>query len=121
MVLVFHLYPRTGVDRVRHVMRWSSCTAVEERDTRPAYTRGWDIRLHATLVCQSLGPQVFYAELESSQARSAALRASPPDTPYCVFGKTELVTYTAVYRAEREQTCHKLDGSLRRAAAPGRR
>jgi hypothetical protein len=121
-VLVFHLYPRTGVDRVRHVVGWSGCTSVEKRDGGPAYTRRWaGIRSEATLVCQNLGPQVFYAKLGSSEQRSAALRAAEPDEPYCVYGKSELVVYIAFQRAEREQSCAKLDGSLRRQGPSGHR
>ncbi|MCW2993572.1 MAG: hypothetical protein JWQ18_1067 [Conexibacter sp.] len=121
-MLGFHLYPRTGLDRVRHVLDWSGCTSVDRRDGGPAYTRRWPgIRSEATLVCEDLGPQVFYARLGSSKERSAALRAAAPDEPYCVYGKAELVVYVAIQRAEREQSCGKLGGSLRRPSTRGRR
>ena len=115
VVIGFHLYPRTGVDRVRHVLDWSVCTTVEEHDNvRPDYARRWaNVRSQTLLICQNLGPHVYYVRLASSQARVTAIRTSPPDESYCVFGDAELVVYTGVSRSDRERTCGRLDGSLR--------
>lgn len=111
----FHLYPRTGVDRVRHALDWSACTEVQEyANARPDYARRWaTVRSQALLICQNLGPHVCYARLASSHARATALRTSPPDEPYCVFGDAELLVYTSVERSDRERICGRLDGALR--------
>jgi hypothetical protein len=114
-VLAFHLYPRQGLDRVRHVLTWSACTSVDHRDGGPGYTRPWrGIRSEGFLVCEDLGPQVFYARFGSDAERAAAVRAAAPEDPYCVYGKAELVAYIAFQRDERERTCGKLGGTLRR-------
>jgi hypothetical protein len=118
VVLIFHLYPRSGLDRVRHALDWSACTSVEEEHgARRAYSRGWsEIQSQAELICQDLGPHVYWVEFASTRARDVALRTGPPDEPYCSFEKAEILAYTAIPRADGDQICAKLGGKLHRAA-----
>lgn len=114
-VLVFHLYPRKGADRVRHALDWSACTEIDEQDgVRLDYARRWGgVREQDLLVCQNLGPHVYYVRFGSVDARSATLRREPPEEPACVYGSAELVVFTDVSRAERRRTCSDLNGTLR--------
>ena len=103
-----------GPDQLRHALHWSACTSVERHDdVRPRYAVRWGGIQHGSyLICQNLGPHVFYAEFHSGAARGRAVTASPPPDPYCLYASDRLVAYTDVSRSDRVRTCHDLKGEL---------
>lgn len=103
-----------GPDQLRHVLHWSGCASVERHDdVRPPYARHWAGVQHGSyLICQNLGPHVFYAEFHSGAARERAVTASPPSDPYCVYTSDRIVAYAGVDRSDRVRTCHDLKGKL---------
>lgn len=110
-----------GPDRVRHVLGWSGCTSVERHDdVSPSYARHWTgVRDRSYLICQSLGPHVFYAQFQSGAARAWGIAASPPADPYCLYAADRIVAYTGVDPSERVRTCDDLKGALQVASQRG--
>jgi hypothetical protein len=95
VVLGLHLYPRTGADRVQHLISWpSGCESITRnspgsRSVAHAWTAAHD---RVLIECHDLGPNVIYARFADVAARSAALRQAPPsDRRYCVAGREVVV------------------------------
>lgn len=89
VVLGFHLYPRTGADRVQHLISWPGCESIT-RDTPGPHSavNAWTAAQERVLIqCNDLGPSVLYARFSDVADREAALRRAPPPGRYCLAGR----------------------------------
>jgi hypothetical protein len=89
VVVGFHLYPRTGADRVQHLISWRGCESITRDTPGPqSAVHAWTTARERVLIqCNDLGPNVLYARFSDVAARKAALRQAPPPGPYCQAGR----------------------------------
>jgi hypothetical protein len=86
-VLVLHLYPRSGADRIRHMIDWpGGCESVSTASVSMFVSADQQVSIQ----CQMLGPRVVYARFSSEAQRDRQLHLTPPSAQYCVAG-TEIV------------------------------
>jgi hypothetical protein len=116
-VYVLHPWPRSGADRVRHLIAWpADCESVTiEPVPAGAFVSVWRTSQPLQVIqCQALGPDVLYARFPSDRARDRALRRSAPRGRYCVSGREVVVDGLDSGFA---RLCQRLGGDLERAGA----
>jgi hypothetical protein len=89
VVLGLHLYPRTGADRVQHLISWRGCESVTRHTPGPhSPVHAWTTAQERVLIqCNDLGPNVLYARFSDVAQRNVALRQAPPPGRYCLAGR----------------------------------
>jgi hypothetical protein len=90
IVLAFHLYPRTGADRVRHLIAWpSGCASITTGPPAPdSAIHAWTVAVQRELIqCQAAGPLVLYARFANVAERDSALRQAPAPGRSCLAGR----------------------------------
>jgi hypothetical protein len=89
VVLGLHLYPRTGADRVQHLISWRGCESITRSTPGPnSAVHPWNTAQERVLIqCNDLGPNVLYARFSDVAKRNAALRQAPPPGRYCRAGR----------------------------------
>jgi hypothetical protein len=87
VVCGFHLYSRTGADRVQHLVSWpGGCESITRDTPGPqnvvhAWTKAQE---RVVIRCHDAGPIVLYARFANVADRNAALRQTPPPGRYCL-------------------------------------
>jgi hypothetical protein len=113
-VFGFHLYPRKGADRIKHMISWdSSCSDVTiESGQRRVHAVKWaGVTDSALIECEYLGPSAFWARFRARTSLVRALRRwSPPRDPYCVAGREFVSADLLFSRAQFRELCDDLDG-----------
>jgi hypothetical protein len=113
---VLHPWPRSGADRVRHLIAWpAGCESVTIESVPPgSLISGWRTDQQRQVIqCQVLGPDVVYARFSNSRARDRALRRSAPRGRYCVAGREVIVDGLD---GGFPRLCRRLHGDLKRSA-----
>jgi hypothetical protein len=89
VVLGLHLYPRTGADRVQHMISWGGCESIKRIAPGPhSAVHDWTTAQERVLIqCNDLGPNVLYARFFDAGERNEALRQAPPPGRYCLAGR----------------------------------
>jgi hypothetical protein len=90
---VLHVGPRTGVDRVRHLVRWpESCAAIDtEPVTRTVRTWWPRAREAKTVTCEMLGPWVMYLRFANAGDERHDLLRHPPESATCLAGREVVI------------------------------
>jgi hypothetical protein len=112
-VFGFHLYPRKGADRIKHMISWdSSCSdvTIESGQRRIHAVRWAGVTDSAIIECEYLGPSPFWARFRTEKSLLSAVRRSPPRDPYCVADREFVSADPLFSRAQFRQLCDDLDG-----------
>ncbi len=115
VVLVFHLYPRSGADRVAHAYDWGEgCGSVNvDSGQRATYARRWrGVESSAVIDSRFLCELLMYARFDSKRSLLAAATTVPWGRPFCVVGD-ELTAVSGVGRSDSfGDMCSDLGGTL---------
>jgi hypothetical protein len=119
VVLVLHLYPRSGSDRVRHAFDWDpTCLRVRvDNGARAAFARTWKgTESTAVIACDNAGGFLYYARFGTEAQLHSAIATLPRRLRYCTYD-LELVTDDVFAdRSTFVKMCDSLDGRLGRPA-----
>src|SRR4051812_30741239 len=109
-----HPWPRTGADRIRHLISWpEECVKITTEAVAPrslSPVGAWSAaQQRVQIQCEVAGPTVTYARFRSVRDRDLALKRHPPTGRYCVAGREVIINGLD---SGFPDLCDRLSGSL---------